>query len=128
MENILRCQASKILDGIKNYKHDYVIHNERVGYIYPEGIKCHGVSWLTTFAYYYEVERGALKCRPQSEAGIMLNCGDISYAELPTHFEHIMGVSGTLHTLPKCQKIVLNDWYKISQFYYIPSIYGENKR
>lgn len=39
-----------------------------------------------------------------------------------------MGVSGTLKTLPECQKQVLSDWYKIKDFYYIPSVYGECRR
>jgi hypothetical protein len=75
------------------------------------------MSWQITFAYYYEAEKGRLKTRPQDEAGIILNCGKISYAELPNHFEHIMGVSATLHTLSNCKRTFLKDWYKIDEFY-----------
>jgi hypothetical protein len=63
----------------------------------PEGISfTASYGWKTVFAYYHEVEKGTLKVRPEDFAEISVLCCEMSYAELPKEFAHIMGVTGTL--------------------------------
>lgn len=118
-----------MVGSVKNFKHDYIIHEGKIGYVLPEGISSKAsYGWKTIFAYYYEVERGALKVRPEDSAEISILCCEMSYAELPRSFDYIMGVTGTLEILADCQKKVLKEWYNINSFYYMPSVYGDNRR
>lgn len=118
-----------MVSSVKNYKHNYIIHEGKIGYVLPEGISFQAsYGWKTTFAYFYEAERGTIAVRPQDYASISVLCCEMSYAELPREFSHIMGVTGTLDILPASQKEVLNNWYSIPNFYFIPSVYGKSRR
>lgn len=128
IHNLLRYEAVNILEGIRSYKHEYIVHDDKIGYVRPEGMNFNRVSWRITFAYYYEVERGVIKARPQSHASFIVSYADLSYAELPREYEFVMGVSGTLKALPPCQREVLKEWYGIKEYYYVPSVYGKSKR
>jgi hypothetical protein len=50
-----------------------------------------------------------------------------SYAEFPFHFEVILGVTGTLWSLPEKQLEILKSVYRIEKYNYIPPVYGDNK-
>lgn len=129
LEKILEYNAIDMVNSVKNFKHSYVLQNGRIGYVLPEGISFKAnYGWKTIFAYFYEADRGTIKVRPQDFVSISLVCCEMSYAELPREFKHIMGVTGTLKILPDCQKTVLRDWYRIGNFYYIPSVYGASQR
>lgn len=121
--------AIDIVSSVKNFKHSYIIHEGKIGYVLPEGISFKAsYGWKTTFAYFYEAERGTIPVRPQDYVSISILCCEMSYAELPNEFAHIMGVTGTLSILPDCQKHVLKDWYSVPKFYEIPSVYGPTRR
>jgi hypothetical protein len=73
-----------MISSVKNYKHNYVVHDGKIGYVLPEGISFKAnYGWKTTFAYYYEAGRGTIKERPQDYAVVSVLCCEISYAELP---------------------------------------------
>ena len=57
---------------------------------------------------------------------IGLNCGEFSFAEVPHEFELILGVSGTLKTLSDSEKKIISEAYKIENFTYSPSVYGDS--
>lgn len=64
--------------------------------------------------------------------GININCGTFSYAEIPSEFSFVLGVTGTLETLTSPERerererdVITND-YKIKKETIIPSIFGEN--
>jgi hypothetical protein len=108
LNTILEYNAADMVSSVKNFKHSYIIHEGKIGYVLPEGISFKAsYGWKTTFAYYYEAERGAIKVQPEDYAEISVLCCEISYAELPSEFAYIMGVTGTLSILPKCQLEVL---------------------
>jgi hypothetical protein len=51
-----------------------------------------------------------------------------SYAELPKYFHKIIGVTGTLETLPKSKQTELAKSYNTKDQYAIPSSFGIEKR
>jgi hypothetical protein len=59
--------------------------------------------------------------------GFNVNCGAFSYAEIPKHFHVILGVTGTLETLPAPLKKTIRDVYKITGETLMPSIFGSPK-
>ena len=90
-----------MVSSAKKFQHSYLIHEGKIGYVLPEGISFKAsYGWKTTFAYYYEAERGTISVRPEDYVSISILCCEMSYAELPNEFEHIMGVTGTLEILP----------------------------
>ena len=58
--------------------------------------------------------------------GININCGTFSYAEIPSEFSFVLGVTGTLETLTSPERDVITNDYKIKKETIIPSIFGEN--
>lgn len=54
--------------------------------------------------------------------------GQFSYAELPRYFDHILGVSGTVQVMSDFRKKIMRDYYKITDIYALPSIYGDSLR
>lgn len=61
---------------------------------------------------------------------IYVRCGEFSFAALPSMFEHILGVTGTLDSerLPPQMHEVLKTEIKIEKFTYCPSMYHAQKR
>ena len=51
----------------------------------------------------------------------------LSYAEIPTYFTSIFGVTGSLGVLPSQQREVLQSKYKVTSFSYFPSFWGERQ-
>ena len=81
------------------------------------------------FAYYYENQQGKVSEASLNEnISIGIKCGSFSYAEIPKCFEYIMGVTGTLKTLSKSEKNIVENIYKITKNTYMPSVFGANKR
>ena len=57
---------------------------------------------------------------------IDLIIAQFSYAEIPTFFKHILGVTGTLTAIPKVKKEILQKKYQFKDNYIIPSSFGVN--
>jgi len=85
----------------------------------------------TNADYLGEFERGELT-EQQLKNGLALHvrCGEFSYAMLPTMFQHILGVTGTLNKdrLPPKMHDVLKEEVGIKLFTYCPSMFPEQKR
>lgn len=83
--------------SVKNFNHSYVIHENKIGYVLPEGLSFEAnYGWKTIFAYYHEAGKGTIKMNPSDRASLSILCCELSYAALPTYYKHIMGVTGTL--------------------------------
>ncbi|CAF1234543.1 unnamed protein product, partial [Didymodactylos carnosus] len=106
----------------------YIVRNDRIVYVEGESIAENVVrGYDTIWAYYYENEKG--KISPSSleaNVGIIINCGTFSYAEMPHEFRFITGVTGTLETLAKLEKDVLENVYYVHKKTIMPSVFGRN--
>jgi hypothetical protein len=81
------------------------------------------------FANLYEFGRGNISQVNLKEAlCIQLTVAQFSYAILPTMFEHIIGVTGTLKAMPLVKKKVLQNDYNVNDNFLIPSSFGLNKK
>lgn len=111
-------------------KENYVVKDGKIGYEDQDGISFNRANgYRTLFAYYHEHEKDPAKITDtslQQCVGLYVKCGDFSYAEIPLRFEKIVGVTGTLDTLTKAQKEVIEDKYKIQTYAYMPSVFGKN--
>lgn len=82
------------------------------------------------FSYYHEWDINSKITRDSLENNVFISihCGEFSYAEIPSKFQSIMGVTGTLKSLGQNQKFIIENIYKINKNTFIPSVFGENKR
>lgn len=108
--------------------HDYVVKNDKIGYIEQDNIVYNVIyGYKTLFAYYHEHEQGKIsKESLHDNISIRINCGSFSYAEIPLQYQYIMGVTGTLETLSDPEKKVIKDDYKITRETFVPSVFGVN--
>ncbi|CAF4248425.1 unnamed protein product [Rotaria sp. Silwood2] len=108
--------------------HDYVVKNDKIGYIEQDNIVYNVVfGYKTLFAYHCEHEKGNISKESLDEnISIRINCGSFSYAEVPLQFKYIMGVTGTLETLSDPERKVIKNDYKIIKNTYVPSVFGQN--
>ncbi|CAF2071576.1 unnamed protein product [Rotaria magnacalcarata] len=109
--------------------HDYVVKEDKIGYKEQDNIVYNIVyCYKTLFAYYCEYEQGKItKKSLEEKVSINIKCGSFSYAEIPHQFNFIMGVTGTLDTLNRSEKKIMEDIYKIDNKTFTPSVFGENK-
>jgi hypothetical protein len=112
--------------------HQYVVYEGKIGYKYMDGIHTNSFyGYLTAFAYKKECEIGNISLSAMMTnlnlGGITWCC--ISYAEIPSFFYVILGVTGTLHALRPEETKVLEEVYDITKFAYIPYryVYEKNK-
>nr|XP_047141291.1 uncharacterized protein LOC124816231 [Hydra vulgaris] len=112
-----------------NYLHDYIIKNDKLAYKEQDGISYDVIyCYKTLFAYYFEHDEGRISTESLNDViSIGIRCGSYSFAEIPNNFHYITGVSGTLQTLSKSEKQIIES-YGIKKFTYIPSMFGDNKR
>eukprot|EP00035_Acanthoeca_spectabilis_P015561 m.311601 g.311601 ORF g.311601 m.311601 type:complete len:3639 (+) comp16386_c0_seq3:125-11041(+) len=106
----------------------YVVKKNMIGYKDQDGLvfnKHH--RYCTMFAYCYEAEV-TKKITEQSRdqhIGITVRCGNFSYAEIPSYFSCIMGVTGTLDSLSEQpRKIVHSKPFSIEHQTYVPTVFG----
>jgi hypothetical protein len=59
---------------------------------------------------------------------IALMIAEFSYAKLPTYFQTILGVTGTLEVLPQYKKKQLTERFKILDQFAVPSAFGCDAR
>ena len=127
-EFVLESAVNNMLLDVKNYSHDYVVKDGRIGYYENDSISFDiSYGFKTVFAYYHEhelkkISRDVL----ERNVSIQINCGNFSIAEIPFEFKNIMGVTGTLLTLSPIEKEIIEKEYKIN-FSIIPSVYSDNK-
>ena len=108
----------------------YTVQNDKIVYVEGESFVENVVrGYDTIWAYYYENQKGFIsQTSLETNVGIILNCGTFSYAQVPTEYSFIAGVSGTLKTLAEQEKKILHNVYHISKSTYMPSVFGKSNR
>ena len=119
-----------MIADVDNFKHVYLIQDDKIGYKEQDGISFDVVyGYKTMFAYFHEHDLNKISQSSLEEnIFIAIKCGSFSYAEIPECFQFIMGVTGTLKTLSKSERHIVEDVYNITKKTFIPSVFGENKR
>ncbi|CAF3356787.1 unnamed protein product [Rotaria sp. Silwood2] len=118
-----------MLSDVNNFEsHDYVVSQDKIGYIEQDNIVYNVVyGYKTLFAYHCEHEKGKRSKESLHEnISIRINCGSFSYAEISLQFAYIMGVTNTLETLSEPAKKVIENNYRIMKNTYVPSVFGQN--
>ena len=107
-EGLVREAAKDMLADLCDFKHDYLVHHDKIAYKEQDGISFDVVyGYKTLFAYYHEHERqNVSKASLDANIFIGIRCGSFSYAEIPKRFQFILGVTGTLQTLSGAEKKV----------------------
>ncbi|CAF4529650.1 unnamed protein product [Rotaria sp. Silwood2] len=128
-EPLIREAVQDMLSDVNNFEsHDYVVSQDKIGYIEQDNIVYNVVyGYKTLFAYHCEREKGKRSKESLHEnISIRINCGSFSYAEIPLQFAYIMGVTSTLETLSEPEKKVIENNYRIMKNTYVPSVFREN--
>ena len=113
--------------GARNYKHDYLVHNDKIVYKDQDGISDQiSYGFKTIFAYMYEHFQKKQISETSMEKALELNLiiAEFSYALLPKYFRSILGVTGTLEDMSEFKKSQLKNEYDVKKKYIIPSVYG----
>ncbi|CAF4742661.1 unnamed protein product, partial [Rotaria sp. Silwood2] len=128
-ELLIEEAVKDMIFDVNNFEsHDYVVQQDKIGYIEQDNVVYNVVySYKTLFAYHFEHEEGKIsKASLEENMCIRIKCGSFSYAEIPLEFQYIIGVTGTLATLSDSGKQVIQNVYKITKNTFIPSIFGKN--
>lgn len=108
----------------------YTIKNDAICYLRDE-IVTNSIfyGYSTMWAYYDEHEKGNITSDSlKKNVGLIVNCGDFSYAEIPHEFSYIAGVTGTLKTLAASEEDILRNIYQIERKTIMPSVFGKTNR
>ena len=129
-EFLIKEAVKDMIADLKDYKHEYLIQDDRIAYKEQDGISFDVVyGYKTMFSYYFEKEMGKIsEASLNNNISIGIKCGSFSYAEIPHSFDFIMGVTGTLKTLSTAERSIVEDIYNIKKNTYMPSVFGANKR
>ena len=115
-------RAYKIIDGKVAYKSG-VAYDSKISFGY-----------ITLWTYFYEVDSKRVPAAALEEhLGMLINCGQFSYAEIPKRYALILGVTGTLvpetpggpQPLGDFEQSIIRDDYKITGQTVLPSVFGE---
>ncbi|CAF1361376.1 unnamed protein product [Rotaria magnacalcarata] len=120
-----------MLAALQSYQSStYLVQNDRIVYVEGESIVDNVVrGYDTIWAYYLEHGKGNIsQASLEENVGILINCGIFSYAEMPHDFSYIGGVTGTLKTLAKVEKNILETVYAINKRTFLPSVFGSSNR
>jgi hypothetical protein len=111
----------KVIDGVIHYKSG-VCYDPKISFGY-----------VTLWTYFNELERSRVAdVALDNHLGLMINCGQFSYAEIPKRYNLILGVTGTLvpefkggpHPLGTFEQEIMRDDYKIKGQTELPSVFG----
>ena len=117
-------RAYKIIDGKVAYRRG-VCYDPKMTFGY-----------MTLWTYFDEVEKKRVaEAVLEENLGLSIMCGRFSYAEIPTKYDLILGVTGTLvpeskngpHPLGKFEREIIREDYKIARQTQLPSVFGEKK-
>lgn len=119
-----------MIRGALSYKHNYLIINDRLVYKEDDTISTKvSYGYSTVFANIFQYEQGKVSYYNYLEAlCIELIIAEFSYALLPTYFYKIIGVTGTLKSMPEVKRKILKTEYNFANNYLIPSSFGINKK
>ncbi|CAF0784452.1 unnamed protein product, partial [Adineta ricciae] len=108
----------------------YIVRNNKICYVQDESVVDSIVyGYNTMWAYYDEHSKGNITENSLEEnVGLLVNCGEFCYAEMPHDFAYIAGVTGTLKTLAKSEKYTLTNVYQIHEHTFMPSVFAKSNR
>lgn len=115
-------RAYKIIDGKIAYKSG-VCYDSKISFGY-----------VTLWSYFHEAEcKRVAETERDAHLGLMINCGQFSYAEIPKRYDLILGVTGTLmpeyqggpHPLGTFEQEIITADYRIKGQTELPSVFGE---
>ena len=77
---------------------DYLVKNNKIGYKIGDRYQFNAQQgYLTQFAYLREYQaKKVTEDAMKQNLGLLIKCGEFSYAETPKKFDIILGVTGTL--------------------------------
>ena len=109
-------------------EHKYEVIDGKIGYREQDGIAFNvSEGYLTIFAHIKENKAGHVsETEMKKNLKLLVQCGHFLFAKLPTKFNLVLGVTGTLETLTKTEKDIVCKDYQIKRFVIMPSVYGIN--
>lgn len=110
--------------------HQYIVtDNKKIGYTHLDRVLTDIVyGYQTMWAYYKEFNAQNVPERTFHESlGLLISCGNFSFAEMPKKFIKVMGVSGTIRSLSSAEKSAITDSCGEMSFTYVPSVFGDRK-
>lgn len=120
-----------MLCDLQDYEsHEYILSDKgEIGYKLQDQISYNiNQGYKTMFAYFLEHSRGAVSDVHLSKQKVIgINTAEFSYAEVPLQFSIILGVTGTLDTLSKPEKDIIEKVYNIKHNTISPSVHGNSK-
>jgi len=126
-------EMHKAAHGYSAGMHEHIVRGGKILYKI-EGRDEYGpwsYDYETNAEYLAEFDRGNLDQQQLMQGlSMYVRCGEFSYGALPSMFQHILGVTGTLDSekLPPQMHEVLEREIGIEQFTYCPSMYHAQKR
>ena len=118
------------LKDLDEHKKLYKVLDDKIGYKDQDKISFNiSYGYKTLFAYYKENRDGHISTASLASKKYMtIDCGAISFAEVPKMYTYRLGVSGTLRTLSDRQKELLRTEYTIHKYTFTPSVYGTSRQ
>ena len=129
-EKIIISAVEKMIFDLKNMEgHFYVAKDGKIGYPDIDYINFNQFyPYKTLLAYMIEQSKDPKAFNITEEvSALRLSCGSFSYAEIPTYFKAVLGVSGTLEDLHYKEKLILKDRYNIEKITVVPSMFAKSK-
>jgi hypothetical protein len=127
-------QVHDMIRGLANFNKDQksrCVVNNRIFYREGDGLsdKVH-FGYKTIFAYYFEHHIGKNIDYIEFNKQVFINLiiASFSYSKLPHMFDSILGVTGTLEAMSDSQIEILENDYKVTKQYVLPSIYPASNR
>jgi len=146
IQNILDGQIAKMCHDLAAWKNsetrldqpfrDYKIIEDRIAYKTSVGSYDSKISfgYVTLWTYFEEVKSKRVSgAALELQLGLIIDCGQFSYAEIPKRYELILGVTGTLmpemkngaQPLGRFEQDIIRNDYKITGQTELPSVFGE---
>ena len=106
--------------------HEYQVVRGEVAYADQDSLSLNKqFGYKTTLAYLLEHSKGRVDQETlSSRLYLLVKTGCWSYAEVPSQYHSVLGVTGTLATLSPVEKSLLRDDFQVKQYTLMPSTYG----
>jgi len=132
LKGLIDFEIQKMIKDVKDFENTPEkprVSNGKIYYKQQDRMTCKKVyGYKTAFQYFESYTKGEIQSEQQvkENVGLFIGCGNFSFAEIPKDFDYIMGVSGTLQSLTKEEKDIIQG-YKIERLAFAPSIYGGSR-
>jgi len=123
------CFLNAVSDLMNFKDHSYILKNNQIGYKEQDNVVFNvNYGYKTLFAYYDECSKGNISPNILSDKkALIIKCAQFAYAEIPKHFNDILGVTGTLDSLNSMEKDIIKNNYNITKKTFSPSAYGNSQ-